>query len=174
MRHKTVLLVTLLLTAAQAAPAETTAEALVAQALLGELRQMRKDLQTTVATIQRIQIVIHRLGAESVQLDRDTQLLDQARSQCKFVDQQRKRMASQIEQNEARRRNAQTPEERQQAEAMLTVLRSEDFPGQEQQCRADQADAEAKVRMQQAKVEDLSSQLDRLDRSLATMESPRP
>src|SRR5689334_19866529 len=78
MRRKSVFLVTLLFTAAPARPADTTSDALVAQALLGELRQLRKDLQTTAATIQRIQIVIHRLEFENGQLERDTQLRDQA------------------------------------------------------------------------------------------------
>lgn len=174
MRRKSVFLVTLLFTAAPARPADTTSDALVAQALLGELRQLRKDLQTTAATIQRIQIVIHRLEFENGQLERDTQLRDQAQAQCKFLDQRRKQMAKQIEQAESRRRNAQTPEERQQADAMLTVFRSEENPGEEQQCRADEADADGRLRAQQAKVDDLYSQLDRLDRALAAAESPRP
>jgi hypothetical protein len=54
------------------------------------------------------------------------------------------------------------------------VFRSEENPGEEQQCRADEADADGRLRAQQAKVDDLYSQLDRLDRALAAAESPHP
>jgi hypothetical protein len=93
--------------------------------MLTEIRQLRHDLQTTAATIQRVQIVMYRLQAEAALMDRATQRLDQARAGCSQGQMQRKRLAAQIEQ------------------------------------------AETQFRVEQATMNDLQAQLDKLDRLLA-------
>ena len=110
------------------------------QSVLTEIRQLRHDLQTTAATIQRVQIVMYRLQAEAVLMDRATQRLDRARGRCSQGQMQRKRLAAQIEQAETRMRNAQNPSDQRAAEEMLSDLKASDemWASQEQECQIEQ------------------------------------
>src|SRR6516225_8577530 len=143
-----------------------SADAPLTQALLTEIRQLRHDLQTTAATIQRVQIVMYRLQAESALMDRAMQRLDQARAACSQGQMQRKRLAAQIEQAETRKRNAQSLSDQKAAEVMLSNLKASDemWAGQEQECQIEQTEAETEFRAEQAKMNDLQAQLDKLDR----------
>ena len=119
-------------------------ESQATQSVLTEIRQLRHDLQTTAATIQRVQIVMYRLQAEAALMDRATQRLDQARAGCSQGQMQHKRLAAQIEQAETRKRNAQNPSDQKAAEEMLSNLRASDemWASQEQECQIEQTEAE--------------------------------
>jgi uncharacterized protein YhaN len=152
------------------ASAQTASEdSKVSQSMLIEVRQLRQDLQTAAATIQRVQIVMYRLQVEASQLDRATQRMDQARNECTQAQWQRKMISSQIEQADARRRNSQGALDKNAAEEQLSQLRSssEQSASLEQQCQIDQADAQTQLQAEQAKMNDLQDQLDRLDKVLA-------
>jgi predicted secreted protein len=81
---------------------------------------------------------------------------------------QRKMFKSRIEEAEAAR-GSQNPGEQKAAEQMLANLKSglEMFAGEEQQCQVERADAENQFRSEQAKMNDLEDQLDKLDKLLA-------
>jgi chromosome segregation ATPase len=150
---------------AQAPPPESQAT----QALLAEVRQLRQDLYAAATTIQRVRIVMCRLQAEGAELNRATQRLDEARGRCNQAQMQRKWLATQIQQTEGRRRDAQNAAEQKAADAMLVQLRSneEALTTEEQQCRPGEIDAETQLRAEQAKMNDLQDKLDKLDRALA-------
>jgi len=153
-----------------AAFGQTTApDSPVTQTLLSEIRQLRQDLQTTAATIQRVQIVMYRLQAEASLLYRATERLDNARAGCNHVQARRKMMTAQIEQAESRQRSSQNPSDRKAAEEVLHGLKSsvEMLASEEQQCQVEQVDTETRFRTEQAKMSDLQNQLDNLDRILA-------
>jgi hypothetical protein len=139
------------------------------QSVLTEIRQLRHDLQTAAATIQRVQIVMYRLQAGAALMHRATQRLDQARGGCTQGQMQRKRLAAQIEQAETRKRNAQNPSDQKAAEEMLSNLKASDemWASQEQECLIEQTEAETQFRAEQAKMNELQAQLDKLDRLLA-------
>jgi chromosome segregation ATPase len=139
------------------------------QAILAEVRQLRQDLRSTAATIQRVQIAMYRLQAETTLLDRATQRLEQARAICSGTEYQRKMITTQIEQVDARRRNSQSSSEQNAAEAQLSQLKFslEQLASQEQQCQVEQVDAEAQFRAEQAKTNDLQDQLEKLDKVLS-------
>jgi chromosome segregation ATPase len=139
------------------------------QSVLTEIRQLRHDLQTMAATIQRVQIVMYRLQAEAALSDRATQRLDQARAGCSQGQMRRKGLAAQIEQAETRKRNAQNPSDQKAAEEMLSNLKAsaEMWASQEQECQVEQSEAESQFRAEQAKMTDLQAQLEKLDRLLA-------
>ena len=145
-----------------------TSDSAVTKALLGEVRQLRQDLQAVTATIQRVQIAMYRLQNESVQLDKARQRLEGARNQCEQAQQQQKWVAARIEEAETTQRDAPGPD-RQAAEANLKELKSnlERWTGQEQKCRVEQIESENQVRDGQAKMNELSDQLDRFDKLLA-------
>src|SRR5438067_2546285 len=70
------------------------------QTLLVEVRQLRQDLQTAAATIQRVQIVMYRLQNQISQLDRASQRLDEARGRCKQAQMQKMMITTRTEQAE--------------------------------------------------------------------------
>ena len=136
------------------------------QTLLAEVRQLRQDLQTAAATIQRVQIVMYRLQNQTMQLDRATQRLDDARGRCKQAQMQKVMITTEIEQAEARHRN--TPNQ-QISEATLAQFKAslEAVALEEKQCQAEQFDAEGRFRGEEVKTRELQDQLDKLDRVLA-------
>ncbi len=150
--------------------AETnSADSPLAQSMLTEIRLLRQDLQGAAATIQRVQIAMYRVQAQSSQLDRATQRVEQSRVGCMGMQWQQKNNTRQMEQAQARKANAQNPQEQKAAEAELQQLRlfTEQLASQEQQCQIEQAEADNQFRQEQAKMNDLQDQLDKLDRVLA-------
>jgi hypothetical protein len=153
------------------ASAETPAqESQMTLALLAEIRQLRLDLQTAAATIQRVQIGMYRLQAQGAQFQRAKERLEQARGQCTGMQWQRKNLSTQVEQAEALKRNAQNSSDQQRAEQMFSQIRSETalLATQEQECQVEQADAEAQFRTEEGKMKDLQDRLETLDRVLAS------
>jgi chromosome segregation ATPase len=159
----------LLLLAAQAFAQSASTDSQLTQALLTEIRLLRQDLQTIAVTIQRVQIVMYRLQAETTLMSRATQRLDDARSKCSQTQVQRKNMATEIERTEERQRGTQDPAERKNMEQMLPRLKAEleMWTNGEQQCQTREAEAETQFRTEQAKLNELQDQLDKLDKVLA-------
>lgn len=137
--------------------------------MLAEVRQLRVDLQTAAATIQRVQIVMFRLQVQGAALEGARQRMENARANCSLAPIQRQNMESQIERTEASRRSSQNPVEQKSAENLLAQLRSEIelLAKQEQECQAPRAEAEAEFRNEDAKMNELQDQLERLDKTLA-------
>ena len=139
------------------------------QALLSEIRQLRQDLAVTALTIQRVQIVMYRLQAQSTILSRATQRLDDARNRCTSDQNQKKMMQGEIERNEERLRTTQDPNQRRQTEDLIARFKSqvEVLNNNEQQCRVREADADNAYRTEKAKMSELEDQLEKLDKVLA-------
>jgi predicted nucleic acid-binding Zn-ribbon protein len=112
---------------------------------------------------------MYRVQAETTLLDRATQRLEQARASCTGTDWQRKMFTTQIEQVNARKRNSQGSSDQNAAEEQLSQLKSrlEELASREQQCQVEQVDAEAQFRTEQAKMNDLLDQLEKLDKALS-------
>lgn len=152
------------------AGAETPAsDSQMTLALLAEIRQLRLDLQSAAATIQRVQIGMYRLQVQGAQFERAKERLEQARNACKVVQWQRENLSTQVEQAEALKRNAQNSSDQQRAQQMFAQIQSEtaSLPTQERECQVEQADAEAQFRTEEGKMNELQDRLDRLDRVLA-------
>jgi hypothetical protein len=146
-----------------------SADAPLTQALLTEIRQLRQDLQTTAATIQRVQIVMYRLQAQSTLVSRATQRLDDARNRCTAAQNQQRNLAIQMQQMEEHLRGNIDPNDRKQTEDQLRRFKSsiEMFANDEQQCRAREAEADSQFRSERVKLSELEDQLDKLDKVLA-------
>jgi len=130
---------------------------------------LRSDLQLTAATIQRVQIVMYRMQAQANALDRASQRFDQARAASNDAQSQQRMLAQQIEVWEGQRRAAQDAAQGKTAEQMLESLKAhtEALAAQEQERQAEQTEAETQLRAEQAKMNDLQEQLDKLDRLLS-------
>lgn len=151
--------------AAQAPPADSQ----VTQALLSEVRQLRSDLQSAAATIQRVQIAMYRLQSEAGVLDRATQRVEQARGACTQAEEQRRMFTDQIANAEEQARDSRNSANQQMSQNMLAGLKKSQamFAQQEQECQVERSSAESQLRIEQAKMSDLEAQLEKLDRILA-------
>jgi chromosome segregation ATPase len=140
----------------------------VLQALLTEIRALRQDLQTSAATIQRVQILMFRVQTEAEFVSRASQRADDAHNRCANAQQQRRYLTAQVEQLEARRSNPQTPADQNLGD-QITRLKSnlESMSTEEQQCTAREIEAGAQLKDEQNKMADLQDQLDKLDKLLA-------
>ena len=164
--HRLILFLAMAMAAAAQAPAPSDAPIL--QALLTEIRELRQDLQTTAAAIQRVQIVMFRVQTEAQFLSRATQRVDEARNRCNNAQQQKRFLATQIEQLEARRSNPQTAADQALADNIARLKANLESMGtEEQQCQAREIEASAQLRDEQNKMNDLQDQLDKLDKALA-------
>ena len=113
---------------------------------------------------------MYRLQAEAALVDKASQRLDQARSECKQAQAQQKVVASQIENAEARKRNSQNTPDEKIAEQLITNLQATVvmWAAQAQECQPEEVDAETQFRAEQAKMNELQGQLDQLDQILAS------
>ena len=166
--HRISLLLSALLSAAPAFAQASSTDTQLTQALLNEIRLLRQDLQTTAAAMQRAQIVMFRVQTEAQFLTRATQRADDARNRCNGMQGQRRAIAAEIEQMEARQRNPQNAND-QLLESNIARLKGnlENFGAEEQQCQAREIEATAQLKDEQAKMNELQDQLDKLDKALA-------
>ena len=139
----------------------------VTQALLAEIRLLRQDLQATAVTIQRVQLVMFRMQTATATLNRATQRLEDARNRCNYVQPQRKMLTVQIEQAENRQKTTQNPADSRVEEIARLKGNLEMLAVQEQQCQSALLDADSQFRAEQAKMNEVQDQFDRLDRALA-------
>lgn len=163
----TLLLFLMLVIETDPAVAQPSPDSQMTQTLLTEISGLRLDLRNTAATIQRVQIVLYRLQAQASLVDRAEQRLEQARSQCKQAQEQQEFAAARIE--EAKKQNGNNAVDQRLVDGMVSQLQKtmETWAGQAQQCQAEQVDAEAQFRTEQAKMTALDDQLAQLDQVLA-------
>jgi chromosome segregation ATPase len=160
----------LLVLTSRSSPAQSLpSEAPATQAMLAEIRQLRSDLQTAAITIQRVNIVIFRLQAQSSVLDRLTQKVDQVREQCEQAQTNQKMFAAQLEASEADRGGIKDPASPRIFEQSVADLKSAlaGLAAEVPRCQAEQAEAESQLRSEQNKMSDLQDQLEKLDKALA-------
>ena len=143
----------------------------VTQALLNEVRQLRNDLHITAITMQRVQIVMARLQAQAQMVSRATQRLDEVRNRCSTTQQDEKRLTVLIEQNEPRLLSTQDPIEKKRMEDAIAQIKANlaQVSTQEQNCRQQEGEAEIALRAEQVKMDGFQDQLDKLDKTLASL-----
>jgi hypothetical protein len=171
MLRSTFLIVTLLLIWVVSAFSQTSApsDSQTLQAILAELRQLRHDLQTTSAMAARAQIALYRLEREDEAVARANQRVSDARAKVAQFEDDGHHKAQEIEHDEAVANQSDISENDQKAlEVILPRLKSELelAQKQEQQARAEQAEAEKHLRDEQMKLEELNNLLDRYNTAL--------
>jgi chromosome segregation ATPase len=141
------------------------------QALLAEVRQLRQELRTTTMAAQRVQILLYRLQIQEAAVARAQRRVDEGRSALSQTQAEVKMMASAIKQTEDKVSNSQNPVERKRQEDLLAKFKAEleSQQNSEQQSQTKESEAELDLRAEQAKLNALQDQFDRLDKSL---ESP--
>jgi type I site-specific restriction-modification system R (restriction) subunit len=136
------------------------------QALLTEVRELRKVLQVSITKMQGAQILLARLQIQEVAVTRASQHLDDARSRLAEVQLVLKSEAAEIKHWEDEAPNAnETPA---QIEEAVKRAKSdiESATNLEQQRQAIETEAELQLRTEKDKLNALETQLDELVRNM--------
>jgi chromosome segregation ATPase len=140
------------------------------QALLSEIRQLRKDLQTTTVASQRVQILTYRLQSQQGAVARVQQRLDGVHAKLAEAQAGVRHFTSEIERAEAALNEPQNSAEadRKQVEGMLATGKREleSQKAAEQEWETKEAEAVQDLRSEQSKLAALEEQLDQLDKIL--------
>jgi DNA repair exonuclease SbcCD ATPase subunit len=139
------------------------------QAILSEIRQLRHDLQTTNAMAARAQIALYRLQRENEAVDHAMQRLNDARSKSERLETEKNNKALDIQQARNATSHSDNPNAQQHFEEVdLPILKSqlELLQRQEQQAKAQKAEAEQQLRDEQTKLAGLDDLLDRYSNAL--------
>jgi hypothetical protein len=137
------------------------------QALLAEVRQLRKELRTTTVAAQKVQILLYRLQIQEAAVARAEQRVAEAHSALAQMHYEQKHFASEIKLTEDRQDKTQNPSERKEIEDLLPRLKAqlESSNDTEQQLQVKATEAELELRTEQAKRTALQDELDLLEKS---------
>jgi len=146
----------------------TPAESPTLQAMLAEIRQLRQDLQTSAIAARRAQILIYRLHVQEAAVAHASQRLDEAKSSAEQLQARRKYQEIQIKQYETLKDRAENAAQRQQFEDAIFELKAqtEAWAVEEQEAHRKESELEQQSRIEQAKLDQLQDELDRLDRAV--------
>ena len=153
-----------------AAPGQSTStDSHTLQALLAEVRQLRHDLQTVTAAAQRAQILIYRVQAQETLVRRVQERVEETRSRLDQIQSEKRRHAAELKQMEDVQSRPETPQlDRKPLEDALAQLKArlEVEERDEQETQARLTESEDQLRVEQAKLDQLQDDLDRLDKAL--------
>lgn len=175
MRRYAALFSILLLIPASAAGQSSPKDSQALQDLLAEVRQLRRDIQTTTIAVQRAQILLYRVRSEQDAVAQAIQRLDRVRSELASTRRQQKELAVFVKRTEdSAQETAVNPNGRKEMEDQIPLIktRPDALATEEQEKVAEEADAEQRLRDEQAKLADLQAQLDRLDAELGNAGRP--
>lgn len=139
------------------------------QSLVTEVRQLRLNLQTSNAMAARAQVALYRLQRENEALARAMQRVSDARSNVTKAETGKNQKALEIQQGTAALNHIDNAQARQMFEEVeLPKLKFELalLQKQEQQARAEEAEAEQQLRDEQTKLDGLNDLLDRYNNAL--------
>jgi len=144
-----------------------SADATLTQTLIAEIRALRQDLEATNVTSQRVQIALYRLQSQTSIVNTAEQRLDTARTRRAETENVQRSLAAQLQQGEEMSRSANTDRNRQIAEELPRVKTARESMGVELAARRGaESEAESQLRTERARLADLQSLLDRLDKAL--------
>ena len=168
MPRSSVLALSLLVFSLPALGQATPAESPTLQAMLAEIRQLRQDLQTSAIAARRAQILIYRLHVQEAAVAHASQRLDEAKSSAEQLRARRKYQEIRIKQYETLKDRPENAAQRQQFEDAILELKAqtEALAGEEQEVHMKETELEQQSRIEQAKLDRLQDELDRLDQAI--------
>jgi chromosome segregation ATPase len=168
MLRPAVLALSLFLFSAPALGQATPTDSQTLQAMLAEIRQLRQDLQTSVIAARRAQILIYRLHVQEAAAAHASQRLDEAKSSIEQFRARRKYQELEIKRYEDMRDRAENAAQRQQFVDAISELKAqmEALAPEEQEAQMKETELEQQSRIEQAKLDQLQGELDRLDQAV--------
>lgn len=138
-------------------------------ALVAEVRLLRQDLQMVAANSVRAQILLQRSRDQQAAVERATQRVDTVHDKLAEVQAERNRFAADVKQGEdllSQPDTSSVNRKRIEDGLAFSKRRVESLMSDEQQLQARITEAEDQQRLEQAKLDSLHDQLDRLLQSL--------
>jgi|ERR671922_762396 chromosome segregation ATPase len=139
------------------------------QALVAEVRLLRKDLQATNGHALKAQVLLHRLQAQEATVARVSQNLNDLLSSIPAMQERQRNLMADIKRLEKVVDDSETPPaQRKGAEEQISRLKAEveRVTAIEQQRQTAKVEAEEQMRTEQAKLSALEDRLDRLEKEL--------
>lgn len=138
------------------------------QALLGEVRQLRQELQSYSTAAQRTQILFFRIQTQQATAARASQRAEDARARLAETQNARKKADAEAKDVHDQLEHTDNAAQRKELEGMASYYkgRLQEFSEEEQQRQSKQIEADEQLRIEQAKLDDLNAQLDELDKAL--------
>src|SRR6266436_7830537 len=168
--HRSWLLVLgLLLISAPAVSQSTSSDSGGVQALVAEVRQLRKDLQTTNGYALKAQVLLYRLQVQEATVARVSQHLNDTRSRLDETQRHRRDVAASLKRNEEfADNNEASTADRKAVQSEISRLKAEleNLAGEEQQRQTAEMEANEQLRAEQAKLSGLEERVDRLEKEL--------
>jgi DNA repair exonuclease SbcCD ATPase subunit len=171
--HRLALLIATVLLLVPPIRAQSPSDSQTLQALLEEVRQLRQDLRNTTASLERAQILMHRIQFQESVVERAVRSLDEARTKVSQIQSARKNLAADVKMTEDRQTNSTNPVAQKDAADLLPRLKArlDTLQSEEQESQAAVTDREGQLRLEQAKLSELQDKLDQLETSL---KNPQP
>jgi chromosome segregation ATPase len=171
MRYSIFLMIGFLFVSPAAFGQSSSADSQTLQAILQEMRGLRQDLQTATVAAQRAQILLYRMQSQQVAVGRALQRVDDASSHIAEAQQNQKELEARIKQYEDVKGRAQSPAERKDAEDLIVRFKArlEEVLAEGEQAQVKHSQAEDQLRTEQAKLDVLQVELDRLDKTLQNL-----
>lgn len=147
----------------------TATESQGMQALVAEVRQLRKDLQTSNGNALKAQVLLYRMQFQETAIARASERFNEARSRLTGVQHHRTEVTTTLKRLEEALENTETSSEdrkRFQTEISANKQELEALAVEEQQQQSAEMDAEEQLRTEQAKLNDIEERVDRLEKAL--------
>jgi chromosome segregation ATPase len=141
------------------------------QALVAEVRQLRKDLQASNGSALKAQILLYRLQAQEATVARVSQYLNDARSKLAATQDHRRQLIAVMKENEELIDNTEiSPAARKDAQDVVSRIKPqlESAATEEQERQTREMEAEEQLRTEQAKLGGLEDRMDRLEKALGS------
>ena len=170
--HRSWLLVPgLLLFSAPAVSQSTSSDSGGMQALVAEVRQLRKDLQSTDGYALKVQVLLYRLQVQEATVARVSQHLNDVRSKLAAVQEHQRQLVGTMKYYEKiADDSAASPAQQKEAQQQVSSIKTElpSVAAQEQQAQTAEMEAEEQLRAEQAKLGSLEDRVDRLEKELGS------
>jgi chromosome segregation ATPase len=141
------------------------------QALVAEVRELRKDLQTANGYALKAQVLLFRLQVQEATVARVSQHLNDLRLGLAQIQDHKRRLENDLKRLEKFVDNNEgSPTERKEAEEQISGLKTQiqSLAVEEQQKQTTEMEAEEQLRTEQAKLSALEERVDRLEKDLGS------
>ena len=145
----------------------SASDAQTMQALLTEIRELRRDLRASLARIQVVQILLSRLQTQQAVVTRTSDRLNDARSKATDAQTHQKDLRTNLKRLEDALGAEQNPEQQKELRDRINNAKSElEESADVESFQSAEAEADQQLRIEQEKLSALEAQLDELTGNL--------
>ena len=154
--------------------AQTPTDSKTLQAILEEVRQLRQDLHSTAATVERAQIILYRMRIQADIVTHLTQRVEETQERLRQVKNAQAANAARIKTIQDTIDQTQDANTRKPLEDELSSRKAqvERFSAQQQELETREGELSSQLRLEQSKLDDMQANLDQLQKNLETAARP--